>query len=455
MANPSVTFTFANGTTIDAGEHNTNNTDLINAMTDGSKSFSIDALTIAGAGVFNGAVTLGNSVADDIKISGSIAATINIKTNDSFDFGSATKGLKALYFGDSSDTIAITAPTLAASYTITLPKTGGADNDTIYTNGSGTLTFSRPGSVSNLGLESAQTSVANDSIKITGSTGADLSSTNVLRVKTQGATAGQTTIHQLISNVTIDLTGAHWSLGTHGDTTDTGLHVYVINDGGADKWGVSLAAGLTKIAQGDSSATQTNITAGGDMLVNTGLGAGTHPCLEVGFFKANLDDTGGSSEDLWVVQTAIDDINVGIKEVDNSEIKITTGNGQGSTNTTIRRFSTVLVNTGSAVTLVQSAADGDHFLINKAGMYRLTYQDANSASQSDMGISLNSTQLATSVSAINAADRKAFSVAATNISIQISTVEELQPGDILRAHGDTGLNESTIRTVFRIVRISD
>jgi len=166
MANPSVTNTFTNGTTADATEVNQNFTDLINAMTDGSKTFSIDALTVAGAFVANGAVTLGNATGDDIKITGSLAATLNIKTNDSFDIGSATLGLKAVYFGDTSDTIAITAPTLAASYTITLPATGGNDNDVTYTNGSGTLAFSPPGSVSNLGLESAQTSVANDSIRI-------------------------------------------------------------------------------------------------------------------------------------------------------------------------------------------------------------------------------------------------------------------------------------------------
>ena len=45
MASPSVTYSFTNGTSADATQVNQNFTDIINAMTDGSKTFSIDALT--------------------------------------------------------------------------------------------------------------------------------------------------------------------------------------------------------------------------------------------------------------------------------------------------------------------------------------------------------------------------------------------------------------------------
>ena len=114
MSNISVTNTFVNGQSADAGEVNTNFTDVINGTSDGSKDFSVSALTVAGVGTFNGnvvlgngsgdtitvtgtatfaetttftgatvhngAVTLGNASGDDITITGSIAASIPIKT---------------------------------------------------------------------------------------------------------------------------------------------------------------------------------------------------------------------------------------------------------------------------------------------------------------------------------------------------------------------------------------
>ena len=70
MAAPSVTYTFTNSTTADADQVNTNFANLISAMTDGSKSFSIDALTCAGACILNGSVTLGNATADTITANG-------------------------------------------------------------------------------------------------------------------------------------------------------------------------------------------------------------------------------------------------------------------------------------------------------------------------------------------------------------------------------------------------
>lgn len=98
MASPSVTYTFTNGTTADASQVNQNFTDLINAMTDGSKSFSIDALTVAGAATFNGAVTLGNATGDDITVTGYVASNVVPKTNNAYDFGSSANKWKDSYF---------------------------------------------------------------------------------------------------------------------------------------------------------------------------------------------------------------------------------------------------------------------------------------------------------------------------------------------------------------------
>jgi hypothetical protein len=97
MAGPTVTYTFANATTADATQVNQNFTDLINGMTDGSKDLNINALTCAGAAVFNGAVTLGNASSDDLTITASLASTLAVKTDNSFDLGAAATALKDIY----------------------------------------------------------------------------------------------------------------------------------------------------------------------------------------------------------------------------------------------------------------------------------------------------------------------------------------------------------------------
>jgi len=68
MAIPSVTYTFTNSTVADATEVNTNFSDLINALTDGTSDHSISTLTLAGALTANGNVTLGNASGDTMTV---------------------------------------------------------------------------------------------------------------------------------------------------------------------------------------------------------------------------------------------------------------------------------------------------------------------------------------------------------------------------------------------------
>lgn len=58
MALPSVSNTFTGGTSAIAAQVNQNFTDLVNAMTDGTKSFSIDALTLATNLIVGGTVSM-------------------------------------------------------------------------------------------------------------------------------------------------------------------------------------------------------------------------------------------------------------------------------------------------------------------------------------------------------------------------------------------------------------
>ena len=144
MASPAVTYTFTNDTSADAGQVNTNFSDLIAAMTDGTKDFSISALTLAGALTANGNVTLGNASNKDITFTGSMASSLPIKTQRSFDIGSANLGLRIAYLGgNDAHTVALCAPSsgMAADYTLTVPSGAGTNGHGMQSNGSGALSF--------------------------------------------------------------------------------------------------------------------------------------------------------------------------------------------------------------------------------------------------------------------------------------------------------------------------
>lgn len=165
--------------------------------------------------------------------------------------------------------------------------------------------FAPPGQVMNMGLASVTTTNANDSVKISGSTAA-LSATNPLFVAIySSATPGLTTILKATADITFNLTGAHWGIGTTGDIANGFLRVFAINDNGTLKWGIGYQGGRVAIADTGAFTTATSVTLPEHLLVNSALTAGTWPMVEVGFFRANFDDTGGAAEDLWAVSTSL------------------------------------------------------------------------------------------------------------------------------------------------------
>lgn len=128
MAAPTVTYTFSNTTTADATQVNQNFTDILNALTDGTKDLSISALTLAGNFTANGNTTIGNASSDDLTITASLASSIPLKTHNSYDIGSVTsKGLRAIYFASSSatKTAKLQGPATSSDVTLTLPSTTG------------------------------------------------------------------------------------------------------------------------------------------------------------------------------------------------------------------------------------------------------------------------------------------------------------------------------------------
>lgn len=119
-----------------------------------------------------------------------------------------------------------------------------------------------------------------------------------------------------------------------------------------------------------------------------------------------------------------------------SLVRLHTSNGYGSTNNKIRRMSTTVTNTGSDITYADSATAGGSFTINTTGIYSISYADIAGAAAS-FGLSLNSSQLTTSIASITTADRLIMFVAsATDFVAAAPWTGKLTSGDVVRIHTD-------------------
>lgn len=136
-------------------------------------------------------------------------------------------------------------------------------------------------------------------------------------------------------------------------------------------------------------------------------------------------------------------------------VRLNTANGYGSTNTVIRRFTTTVLNQGSDITYTDSATNGASFTINTNGVYSVSYTDQFNA-QSHLGISLNSSQLTTSLVLINTSDQLASSTSgAANNTGSCSWCGYLASGAVIRAHaGGTPTGTTTNAVQFTIQRVA-
>ncbi len=148
MGYPTLTYTLTNGTTADATQVMQDFNDILNGITDGTKDVSINALTAAGTATLNGNVIAGSASSDDLTINASLASSIPIKTNNTYDIGGATAAPASIYLGaPSSRSTRITAnQSLGASNTLVLPNGNGNAGQKAQTDGSGNLSWAWQGS---------------------------------------------------------------------------------------------------------------------------------------------------------------------------------------------------------------------------------------------------------------------------------------------------------------------
>lgn len=138
-----------------------------------------------------------------------------------------------------------------------------------------------------------------------------------------------------------------------------------------------------------------------------------------------------------------------------SMVRVNTANGYGSTNTAIRRFSTVVTNQGSDITYADSATLGASFTINTSGVYAISYSDSFGAAANWAGISKNSSQLTTAINLINAADALAVAYSSgSGVGVNVSATVYLAAGDVIRAHTGAVAYVAGAQTLFNITRVA-
>jgi hypothetical protein len=94
MANPSVTYTFTNGTSADGPEVSQNFTDLINSLTDGTKDITINDLTT------NGNTTLGSNSSDTLSVNALVDA--NFLSDGTATIGTTANPWPSLYLDNAA-----------------------------------------------------------------------------------------------------------------------------------------------------------------------------------------------------------------------------------------------------------------------------------------------------------------------------------------------------------------
>lgn len=142
---------------------------------------------------------------------------------------------------------------------------------------------------------------------------------------------------------------------------------------------------------------------------------------------------------------------VTVATVGDHEVMVHTGNGYGSTNTKIRRFTTTLTNVGTAITYADSATLGASFTINETGLYSVDYVDA-AGGGIVYGISLNSALLTTNIDAIAPSNRPCGYQITSGNGAQVGRVLRLVAGDVLRPHTNAAATPDTSNYDFFAIR---
>lgn len=142
-----------------------------------------------------------------------------------------------------------------------------------------------------------------------------------------------------------------------------------------------------------------------------------------------------------------------VSSVGHHEVTVHTGNGRGTSATKIRRYSTALVNIGTAITYADNSSNGASFTINEDGVYAMTTTDRSTGGSGVIGISRNSAALTTSIDGIPVATRVIQSQLSSNAHYTTGRTMFLSAGDVIRSHDDGSCDLTDDRVMFTITKV--
>jgi hypothetical protein len=161
---------------------------------------------------------------------------------------------------------------------------------------------------------------------------------------------------------------------------------------------------------------------------------------------------GSGTQALWTISLAATPNDVG-----DHIVTVHTGNGHGSSSTKIRRFTTAMTNTGTAITYADSATLGASFTINEDGFYELFYADSRAGGGCRYGASLNTASPTQAISSIGVAERILPNcvIVTAAVSAPITRTVKLVATDIIRPHTDGTVDATGDECIFSIRKVSN
>ena len=133
-----------------------------------------------------------------------------------------------------------------------------------------------------------------------------------------------------------------------------------------------------------------------------------------------------------------------------AEFKAYGPNGYGSTNTNVRRLSTVVKNTGGAWSYVDSATLGTRFVIEIAGLYSLMSLAKCGGTPTGHGVSVNGDGTVAISGFFAGAQEGVYFESSTNLIQGYAATARLKKGDVVLLHGDTAALTDSIMEVKKL-----
>jgi hypothetical protein len=147
-----------------------------------------------------------------------------------------------------------------------------------------------------------------------------------------------------------------------------------------------------------------------------------------------------------------------LEEKISSQLRLNTYAGYGSTDTMIVQFTNVNDDYGNCFSHNHGSygTSGLEVTINKSGKYSVEFYKSGSSFDSHAGLSLNSTELTTAITAITTNDRLGLSMGGSaSLTTSVSIISMFEKDDIIRPHSNGDASSTANRCIFRITYLGN